>query len=152
MYRSITIGFVVATVHVEPALGAQAALADLARQVVAAESSFAASFASRDAAAFAALVAPDAVFFGEQGRMRGKAAVLEGWQPLFDGPRAPIAWKPEVVEVLASGTLAWSSGPVQDSTGQRIGTFNSVWRREVDGRWLVIFDKGCPICDGARGP
>jgi ketosteroid isomerase-like protein len=23
-----------------------------------------------------------------------------------------------------------------------MGTFNSIWRREADGRWLVVFDKG----------
>lgn len=152
MHRLIAVGFFAATIHARLALSAQAALPELTRQVVAAESSFAASLAHRDPAAFAALVAPDAVFFDERGSLRGKAAVLEGWQPLFAGPRAPFSWKPEVVEVLASGTLAWSSGPVQDSTGRRIGTFNSVWRREADDAWRVIFDKGCPICDCVRGP
>ena len=149
MHRLIAVGFLAATVHARLALGAQAPNPELARQVVAAESSFAASLAERDPAAFAALVAPDAIFFGARGSMRGKAAVLEGWQPLFAGPRAPFSWKPEVVEVLDSGTLAWSSGPVQDSSGRRIGTFNSVWRREGDGTWRVIFDKGC---DCARNP
>jgi hypothetical protein len=33
---------------------------------------------------------------------------------------------------------------VFDPQGKRIGTFNSIWRRETDGRWHVIFDKGCP--------
>jgi hypothetical protein len=63
---------------------------------------------------------------------------------------APFSWSPEVVDVLESGTLAHSSGPVRDAGGRRIGTFNSIWRREPDGRWRVVFDKGCPVCD--RGP
>jgi ketosteroid isomerase-like protein len=59
---------------------------------------------------------------------------------------APFSWEPEHVEVLASGTLALSSGPVFGRDGTRIGTFNSVWRLEADGRWRVVFDKGCPPC------
>ena len=59
------------------------------------------------------------------------------------GP-APFSWKPDVIEVLPSGNLAISSGPVLDPGGKKIGNFSSIWRREPDGRWLVIFDKGCP--------
>ena len=128
------------------ALRAQAPDPALRQQVFAAESTFAASFARRDTAAFAALVAPDAVFFG-QGALRGKAAVVEGWRGMLLEPTPPFSWKPEVVEVLESGTLALSSGPVLDPDGKRVGTFNSVWRRERDGTWRVVFDKGCPPCN-----
>ena len=48
---------------------------------------------------------------------------------------------------LADGTLGMTSGPVYDPAGQRIGTFNSVWRRGKDGSWKIVFDKGCPPCD-----
>ena len=65
----------------------------------------------------------------------------------WKGPSAPFSWVPERVEVLDSGTLALSSGPVYDPQGTRVGTFNSIWRREADGKWRVIFDKGCPPCD-----
>jgi hypothetical protein len=54
--------------------------------------------------------------------------------------------EPQRVEVLDSGTLALSSGPVRDPQGKRIGTFNSVWRREPRGAWKVVFD------NGERGP
>lgn len=116
---------------------------DLTRQVFAAESSFARSMAARDFEAFAIHVADEAVFFGSSTVQRGKAAVLAAWRPFFDGPDAPFSWAPETVEVLESGTLAHSSGPVLDPSGKRVGTFNSIWRREPDGRWLVVFDKGC---------
>jgi ketosteroid isomerase-like protein len=123
---------------------------DLARQVFAAESAFAHTLAARDLAAFGTYVALDAVFFGGNGPQRGRAAVVAAWQSFFDGPTPPFSWSPETVEVLASGTLAHSSGPVLSPAGRRIGTFNSVWRLEPDGRWRVVFDKGCPVCD--RGP
>ncbi len=124
----------------------------LTRQVFVAESAFAATLANRDTAAFAALVSPEAVFFGQKTAMHGRAAVVDGWRPFFDGPAAPFSWKPEVVEVLPSGTLALSTGPVHDPDGKQIGTFSSIWRREPDGRWLVVFDKGSPACDCEPGP
>jgi ketosteroid isomerase-like protein len=116
----------------------------LAAEVRAAETSFARTLASRDRAAFASYVAEEAVFFGNGGALRGRPAVVAGWAMYFDQPQAPFSWEPDTVEVLESGTLALTSGPVRDPGGTRIGTFNSIWRREADGRWRVVFDKGCP--------
>ncbi len=131
-----------ATVGFSAVLAAQAR-SSLKQQVFAAESSFAASMTKRDLSAFAAHVSPEAVFFGDTAVMRGKAAVLNGWRGFFTKPEAPFSWKPDVVEVLPSGKLAISNGPVFDPQGKRVGSFSSIWRREADGTWLVIFDKGC---------
>ena len=100
--------------------------------------------AERDFAAFVAHLSDEAVFFSARGVLRGKAAVAAGWKPYYEGPDAPFAWQPESVEVLDSGTLAHSSGPVFAPDGKRFATFNSVWRREADGRWRIVFDKGYP--------
>jgi ketosteroid isomerase-like protein len=121
----------------------QQAASDRADEVRAAETAFAQSMADRNHAAFTALLADEAVFFGGTGVLRGKAAVAAGWKRFFDGPTAPFSWKPAEVEVLASGALGYSSGPVYDPQGSRIGTFNSVWQRQDDGSWKVVFDKGC---------
>jgi ketosteroid isomerase-like protein len=118
----------------------------LASQVRAAETAFAKTMAARDHDAFASYVADEALFFGNTSVLRGKAAVVAAWKDYFDGPRAPFSWEPETVEVLDSGTLALTSGPVRDPDGKQVGTFNSIWRREADGRWKVVFDKGCPPC------
>ena len=116
-------------------------------QVRAAETAFAKSMADRDLAAFTALLADDTVFWGGKGVNRGKAAVAADWKRFFDGPAAPFSWAPAEVEVLDSGTLGFTSGPVFDPKGNRIGTFNSVWQRQADGTWKIVFDKGCPACD-----
>jgi ketosteroid isomerase-like protein len=116
-------------------------------QVRAAETAFAKSMADRNQAAFASLIADDAVFFGGKGVNRGKAAVVADWKRFFDGAAAPFSWSPAEVEVLASGNLGFTSGPVLDPKGNRIGTFNSVWQRQSDGTWKIIFDKGCPPCE-----
>ena len=116
-------------------------------QVRAAETAFAKSMADRNLAAFTALLADDTVFFGGKGVMRGKSAVAAEWKRFFDGPAAPFSWAPAEVEVLSSGSLGFSSGPVLDPKGNRIGTFNSVWQRQPDGSWKIVFDKGCPPCE-----
>ena len=117
--------------------------AALAAQVRDAETAFAKTMADRDHAAFAAWLADEAVFFGPTA-IRGKAAVAARWRAFFDGVKAPFSWRPETVEVLDSGTLALTSGPVFDPDGKQTGTFSSIWRREADGRWRIVFDKGCP--------
>ncbi|MCA9739370.1 MAG: nuclear transport factor 2 family protein [Gemmatimonadota bacterium] len=116
----------------------------LAAEVRTAERAFARSMADRDHAAFTSFLAEEAVFFTGAEPLRGREAVAAGWRPFFDGPEAPFSWEPETVEVLPSGTLALSSGPVRAPDGTRSGTFNSVWRLDADGRWRVVFDKGCP--------
>jgi ketosteroid isomerase-like protein len=118
----------------------------IAAQVRAAETAFAQTMADRDLAGFLTFVDDEAVFFGSTQVMRGVAAVAEGWTPYFDGPDAPFSWESEDVEVLASGNLALSSGPVLDAEGVLIGTFNSIWRRVPGGAWKVVFDKGSPVC------
>jgi ketosteroid isomerase-like protein len=136
----VLIGVCLAILNVP--LRSQANTVSLKRQVFVAESSFAASMTERDLEAFAALVSPEAIFFGDTVVMRGKQAVVEGWRRFFTGP-APFSWKPGVIEVLPSGKLAISSGPVFDPTGKKVASFSSIWRRDGDGRWLIIFDKGC---------
>jgi len=115
--------------------------------VRAVETAFAKTMADRDWDAFKACVSEEAVFFGGQRILRGREAVADGWKHYFVGPQAPFSWAPEQVEALASGTLAFSSGPVLDPEGKRIGTFQSVWRLEADGCWRIVFDKGCPPCN-----
>jgi len=119
----------------------------LAAQVRDAERAFAKTMADRDHDAFGTFVAEEAVFFGGKDVvLRGRASVMKGWEPLYEGEQAPFSWEPEQVEVLDSGGLALSSGPVRDPQGNQVGTFSSIWRREADGMWRVIFDKGCPPC------
>lgn len=123
---------------------------DLARaEVFSAERAFARSMAERDFAAFARHVAEDTRFFGRE-VLRGKAAVLAGWKAFFDAPSAPFSWDPDQVEVLDAGQLALSTGLVRNPKGEVTARFTSIWQRQADGRWLVIFDKGGPAEPGAK--
>jgi ketosteroid isomerase-like protein len=126
-------------------VNAQTPALDAARQeVFAAERAFARSMAERDFAAFGRHIASDAIFFAGRQPLRGRDAVLAGWKAFYDGAAAPFSWEPDQVEVLASGQLALSTGPVRDPKGEVVARFNSIWQRQGDGRWLVVFDKGSP--------
>jgi hypothetical protein len=52
------------------------------------------------------------------------------------------------VEVLASGDLALSTGPVVVK-GKVVGRFNSIWRLEAPNTWHIVFDKGESVCPDA---
>ena len=81
-------------------------------QVFAAESTFAATMAARDLKAFGSFVAPDAIFFGRRGVLRGNAAVVEGWKRFFEGPKAPFSWRPSWRAASASSACNPRSEPV----------------------------------------
>jgi ketosteroid isomerase-like protein len=124
--------------------------AELRAQVADTERAFARTMAQRDHAAFAEFLADDTVFFNGPTALRGKARVAEAWKPFYEKPAAPFSWQPAQVEVLDSGTLALSSGPVLDPQGRQVATFTSIWRLEAPGRWRIVFDKGCDACAGER--
>jgi ketosteroid isomerase-like protein len=121
----------------------------LRQEVWRTEEAFAKTMADRDFAAFQTFLSAETVFWSN-GIRRGPAAVAEVWKAFYEGPAAPFSWKPDTVEVLDSGALAFSSGPVFAPDGARVSTFNSVWRKEADGKWRVVFDKGCPPCGAPK--
>jgi len=130
--------------------GGQGGPDTLEQQVLDAERAFARTMADRDHVAFTSFLADEAIFFAGERPLRGKAAVAEGWAPYFEEEPAPFSWEPDQVQVLDSGSLALSTGPVYAPSGEITGRFNSIWRQEAPGEWRVVFDKGSPVCDGAR--
>ncbi len=125
----------------------RADLARLQQEVADTERAFARTMADRDFRGFQSYLADETIFFGSKGPLRGKEVVSAKWKGFYAGAQAPFSWKPETAEVLDSGTLALTSGPVHDPGGKLIGTFTSIWRREADGRWRIVFDKGCDVCE-----
>lgn len=119
---------------------------DLQNQVMATEKLFAKSMADRDIGAFSTYISEEAVFFSGADALRGRGKIIEQWAPFFIGKSAPFSWFPDHVEVLESGTLALSTGPVYAPDGRLIARFSSIWRLESSGRWKIIFDKGCDVC------
>ena len=126
--------------------------AEREQQVATRERAFAQTMADRNFAAFPDFVSTEAIFFTGPTPLRGRDQVTAGWKRFYDRPAAPFSWFPDKVEVLDSGTLALSSGPVRDPEGKLIATFTSIWRLEAPGVWRVIFDKGDAECDCGAVP
>jgi uncharacterized protein (TIGR02246 family) len=139
-----------------PPAAAEAARGRLVEEVRRAEIAFAATVAEKRPDRFEAMLADDAVFLGSRGEVaRGRDEVVAAWQGLFAADAPDFRWHPEIVELSGDGTLALSRGPWtargRDAQGQpyeRAGTFTSIWRRQADGTWRVIFDAGCSGCPG----
>ncbi len=132
----------VATAAVGMARGSRVAPGALREQVIEAERGLATSMARRDFDGFQAYLSREAVFVEPGGALRGKEAVAQGWRGHFDQAAAPFAWAPGEVEVLASGTLAFSGGALVDGAGKQVGRFHAVWRLEGPGTWRVVFYRG----------
>ena len=111
------------------------------------ERAFAATMANRDHAAFVTFLSDEAVFFSGDSSLRGKQQVADTWKAYFEEADAPFSWEPQRVEVLDSGTLALSTGPVRNSSGELFAYFTSIWRLEENGEWKIIFDKGNRACE-----
>ena len=126
---------------------AQVNLEDLQHQVAETERAFAKTMADRDFEAFVSFLAEETVFFSGANALTGKQQVADAWQGYYETPDAPFSWEPAQVEVLESGTLALSTGPVRNAVGKEVATFTSIWRLEESGDWRIIFDKGCEVCD-----
>jgi ketosteroid isomerase-like protein len=128
----------------------RASIEQLQKQVADTERGFARSMAERNYAAFMTFLSDEAIFFTGPTPLRGKQAVADAWKRFYEKPDAPFSWEPEKVQVLDSGTLAISSGPVRDPAGKHFATFSSIWRLEAPGVWRIIFDKGEVVCDCAK--
>ena len=122
-------------------------LEKLRQQVEDTERAFAATMADRDYNAFTRFLSDEAVFFSGETPLRGKQQVVDVWKAYFEYLDAPFSWAPQQVEVLDSGTLALSTGPVNDPDGKLVARFTSIWRLEASGQWRIIFDKGNRACD-----
>jgi ketosteroid isomerase-like protein len=114
------------------------------------ELSFAQSVADHDAAAFASHVHADAAFgAGRPAPIRGRDAITRRWGGIIEGKTVALAWYPSRVTIGGTGDVAWSSGPAlfEDlASGAKerysLGGFHSVWHRDSDGVWRVLFDDG----------
>jgi len=116
---------------------------DHTASLAAAETAFAAHSVREDMrAAFLAAFAPDGVF------VRNGWTVSNEWLRNQAAPPIVLDWRPQYVEVAASGDLGLSTGPWKITSKAKpdapptFGQFVSVWRREAGGPWKVAVDLG----------
>ncbi len=133
---------------------AQAPTADPAvQQIMRADADFAASVASRNRERFLSFIAETTTFNGgTPGEIHGPDAVMQEWAGFFapDGPT--LTWAPTHGEVIGAGDLGYTVGTSttrgKNAAGvltERHGSYLTVWRKQRDGRWLVVFDTGSTL-------
>ncbi len=112
------------------------------------ELSFAHSVEQHDAVAFADHIHEGAVFSaGTAEPTRGRAAIVEAWQPILIGKDIILRWHSGYVSIGADPNIALSAGPAwvehanpAAKVRYTISNFTSTWVRDTDGQWRVLFD------------
>ncbi|HEV8435490.1 MAG TPA: alpha/beta fold hydrolase [Thermoanaerobaculia bacterium] len=115
------------------------------------EIAFAKAFADHDAAKFFSYVADDATFLAARVTLVGKPEIVKRWTPFFSEKVAPFTWRPERVFVNAAGNIGLSTGPVLDRDGNQAGIYSSIWQKDANGEWKILFDgpgSSSPVDEG----
>ena len=98
--------------------------------------------------AFLAYAAEEAVLMRNNQLIIGKEAIRNSFANQNSGSgQGILTWKPDFVEVSASGDLGYTYGKyaftITDSLGNvqnTEGVFHTVWKRQADGKWRFVWD------------
>ena len=132
---------------------AQSTHAAEAAQIMKADADFAQAVAGKDRARFLSFLAEVTTFNGgSPSELHGRDAVMKEWNDFFtpDGPT--LSWTPARGEVVGAGDLGYTTGQSlfrgkgpDGKTVERRGEYLTVWRKQRDGSWKVIFDTGSTL-------
>ncbi len=123
----------------------------LREEVMAADRAFAAASAAAGLEGWMSYIAPDAVRLVMGGAVtRGLDSIRAHDAGLFARPDARLRWEPTDGGVFADGRYAFTTGTARfveraadgAETVTWRGVYVTTWRREPDGRWLVVLDTG----------
>jgi ketosteroid isomerase-like protein len=96
-------------------------------------------------------------YFAEHGSMHlgdgrtivGHDAIRELMGPFFAGAENSLRWQPVSASIMIPGSLGYTTGHYQNRTrgadGEVLetrGSYVSVWKKQEDGSWKVVFDTG----------
>jgi uncharacterized protein (TIGR02246 family) len=134
-------------------------------ELLAADRAFAAAAAARGLDGWMSVMAPDAVRLPRLGQpaVTGADAIRRADAALFADPTRRLVWEPTEAGPFADGRHGFTTGryKVLRRPGTRdagagedqvvaSGSYLTWWRKEADGRWLVILDTGTPDPPAAK--
>lgn len=138
------------------AVAAQSPAVDLkaaADRIVTSDALFAQSVAEKNREQFLSFIADVTTFNGgTRNELHGRDAVMKEWSDFFapDGPT--LTWTPIKGEVIGAGDVGYTTGrSVLRQKGpdgkvtERRGQYLTVWRKQADGTWKVVFDTGSAL-------
>lgn len=126
--------------------------ADVRASLIAADEAFAAATATQGLEGWMAAfdstgiqMEPDAPF------TPGLAAIRAAMTPAFADSTWRLTWEPTIAFASAAGDLGytlgtWQSRHYNDAGAGQIttGKYVTIWRKQADGSWKVVFDGGNP--------
>lgn len=123
--------------------------------LIQADEAFDRARAERGAEGFASFLAEDIVTIRpNQPIVRGKKDFLAGWNYSAE---MSVRWKPELARISGDGTLGFTTGSykatlAENGAAKVVGTgkYITIWARQADGSWNVVFDSG--VRDAAPAP
>lgn len=97
--------------------------------------------------AFLNYAADDVVLLRSKKLVEGKKAMDEFFGIPNESEHESLEWKPDFVDVAASGDLGYTYGKFTysaiDSTGNKVeskGIFHTVWKKQPDKTWKFVWD------------
>lgn len=132
-----------------PVAAQSPALRAAADEMTRADQAFNQSVQDGDRPRFLALIADKAIFSGGTPQeLHGRDAVNAAWAPYFEKGGPKLAWKPTTAEALGAGDTGYTVGTwerrvtVQGVLKVAHGNYLTVWRKQDDGVWRVVYDTG----------
>jgi len=122
-------------------------------ELIEADRRFEASVRSRGLGAWLQAFAPDGMMISGGASHPGEEGIRRAVLPLFADSLFEISWDPSLSMVSQSGDLGYTVGTYESTTSgesgpvEHTGTYLTVWRRQVDGTWMVEADIGNPSED-----
>lgn len=115
-----------------------------------ADRAFDAATAARGEAGLASFLSDDMTTIrADQPIVRGKDAFVAGWKPIFTTPGLALRWQPQLARISDDGTLGFTVGAstttmTEQGVSRVVGSskYVTIWRKQPDGSWKVIFDSG----------
>lgn len=124
-----------------------------ADQILKSDAAFAQSVAEKNREKFLSFIADATTFNGGlANELHGRNAVMSAWSDFFlpDGPT--LSWTPLNGEVLGAGDVGYTTGRslyrqkgADGKVVERRGQYVTVWRKQADGSWKVVFDTGSTL-------
>jgi len=121
--------------------------------IMKADADFAAAVAQGNRERFLSFIAESTTFGGgTPGEVHGRDAVMKDWNDFFVPGGQRLTWTPTAGQVIGAGDVGYTTGTSllrgkrpDGTTVERRGEYLTVWMKQEDGSWRVVFDTGSTL-------
>lgn len=150
MKRLVFIAILVLLLSASGVARAEPAAADERQPLLQADRDFDQATAEKGIEGWVAYFAENGSMLPEKGApISGHEAIRQAMGPAFANPDFSLRWQPTRAEILIPGMLGYTVGRFERKTknpeGKTVrvrGTYFSVWKKQADGSWKIVFDTG----------